>query len=137
MSAQKLVVLDTNVIISGLLAGGKPTTPSLILALVANDLLTPCYDERMMLEYREVIARPRLQIEQSVAGLFLRHIERYGLHVDALPLDIELPDPDDLSFLEVARLCFCPLVTGNKKHFPTEPQVFSPAEFYHSLREQG
>ena len=135
MGAQKLIVLDTNVIVSGLLAGKKPTIPSIILALTANDLLTPCYDERMMAEYCGVTARPHLRINQKTAGTFLRHVQDYGLRVDPLPLANELPDPDDLAFYEVARFCFCPLITGNKKHFPDEPLVLSPAQFYHSLRE--
>jgi len=135
MGLQKLVVLDTNVLVSGLLAGEKPTTPSLILTLVANSMLTPCYDARVIAEYREVLARSRLQIGQPAATALLRHIERYGLSVDPLPLDLDLPDPDDLPFYEVARLCLCPLVTGNKKHFPDEAHILSPAEYYHALRE--
>lgn len=56
-----------------------------------------------------------------------------GVAVVAPPLKVELPDPDDLMFVEVALASQADaIVTGNKKHFPAEScggiLVVSPAE---------
>ena len=55
-----------------------------------------------------------------------------------MPLDADLPDPDDLPFLEVAAEAHAVLVTGNKKHFPQKAagavQVVNPREFLDMLR---
>ena len=49
-----------------------------------------------------------------------------------MPLAADLPDPDDLPFLEVAAEAHAVLVTGNKKHFPDKAagdvRVVSPRE---------
>jgi hypothetical protein len=46
---------------------------------------------------------------------------------------VNLPDPDDAPFIEVALAADVPLVTGNERHFPAETQggclVLSPAGF--------
>lgn len=59
-------------------------------------------------------------------------------NVTPMPLDADLPDPDDLPFLEVAAEAHAVLVTGNKKHFPNKAagavQVVSPREFLDMLR---
>ena len=38
-------------------------------------------------------------------------------------------DEDDRSYYEVAKLCNAILITGNKRHFPDEPFIMTPAEF--------
>jgi predicted nucleic acid-binding protein len=46
---------------------------------------------------------------------------------------VDLPDPDDSPFLEVALAAAVPLVTGNKRHFPVDRRrgcpVLTPVEF--------
>ena len=57
----------------------------------------------------------------------------------AQPLDVVLPDPDDLPFLEVAASGRAILVTGNRRHFPKAAigpvRVLSPADFLETLRK--
>lgn len=54
--------------------------------------------------------------------------------IQATPLSIRLPDPDDVMFIEVAVSALADaLVTGNRKHFPPSychgVRVLSPREW--------
>lgn len=110
------IVLDTNVLVSGLLSPTGP--PGRILDLLTSGRLQLLYDDRILLEYRAVLARPRLRIEPAEAEAILDLIERDGSLIPAAPLPLELPDPDDLPFLEVAiASAAAALVTGNERHF--------------------
>lgn len=127
------IVLDTNVLVSGLLSPGGP--PGRILDLVTSGRVLLLFDDRILAEYRDVLARPRLRIPPVEAAGILDLIERDGLLTVAAPLAAELPDPDDLPFLEVAVAGQVDaLVTGNVRHFSPAPglievPVLAPAAF--------
>jgi uncharacterized protein len=127
------IVLDTNVLVSGLLSPAGP--PGRIVDLVAAARVALLFDDRMLSEYREVLARPRLRIDPAGAAAVLDLIVHEGLYVPAAPLDVELPDRDDLPFLEVAVSAAAEaLVTGNERHFQPKRgehgvRVRSPAVF--------
>ncbi len=76
-------------------------------------------DDRIEIEYREVLARPRLGIEPIRRDAFLA-ILQFQEHVIALPWPHQVPpDEDDVVFLEVAAQTPArTVVTGNLKHFP-------------------
>lgn len=128
------IVLDTNVLISGLL--NPRGIPGRILDLISGGHVGVLYDDRILAEYREVVARPRLRIQPMEAALIIDGIESNGWLVPAPPLDVELPDPMDLPFLEVAEAGHAAaLVTGNGRHFtPVRGHVaipvLTPAEFF-------
>lgn len=128
------IVLDTNVLISGLL--NPRGIPGRILDLISGGHLAVLYDDRILAEYRDVVARPRLRIEPADGALIIDGIANSGFLLPAPPLDVELPDPMDLPFLEVAEAGHVSaLVTGNGRHFipvrghVTVP-VLTPAEFF-------
>lgn len=127
------VVVDTNVLVSGLISPTGP--PGRILDLITAGQVTPLYDDRIMAEYRDVLARPKLRINPVNAGAILDLIERDGVLVAAPPLAVELPDEDDLPFLEVAEAgAALFLITGNERDYrPVQGeytvQVASPAAF--------
>lgn len=136
------VVLDTNVLVAGLLSPFGP--PGEIVRMVSSGELTLCLDARVISEYGEVLARPRFGFDQDAAAALLNFIEYCGHTVAPSPLPKRLPDPDDEAFLEVALACGAEcLVTGNVGHFP-EPlrqgvAVLSPSEFltaYRAKRER-
>lgn len=110
------IVLDTNVLVSGLLSPSGP--PGRLVDLVAAGRLTVALDDRILAEYRRVLARPRLAIEPADAAAIVDLIDQEGLHLLAPPLDIVLSAPDDLPFLEVAAASAADaLVTGNARHY--------------------
>lgn len=130
------VVLDTNVIVSGVLTANG--TCARLLDLFIDGAFEICADDRILDEYDRVLRRPEIGIDPSWATTILDLI-RSGAHlVAAAPLSAELPDPDDLVFLEVAASAEASLVTGNGRHYPGRARcgvkVFSPREFLDLLR---
>ncbi|MBI2335758.1 MAG: putative toxin-antitoxin system toxin component, PIN family [Deltaproteobacteria bacterium] len=110
------IVLDTNVLVSGLI--NPYGAPAATLRLVLNQTVTLLYDVRLLLEYREVLLRPRFNFNSLQVEKFLQALEVLGVPINAKPLKIKLPDPDDLMFIEVAKSGLADyLVTGNLKHF--------------------
>ncbi len=128
------VVLDTNVLVSGLL--NPHGSPGRVLDLAVAGALVLLYDDRILAEYREVLSRARFGFSAVDVSTLLAVFEWSGEAVVAGPLEVELPDPDDLPFLEVAAAGEADaLVTGNPRHFmPTRGKhrvkMLSPAELY-------
>jgi putative PIN family toxin of toxin-antitoxin system len=127
------IVLDTNVLVSGLLnPDGKPGR---IVDLILGGRLQLLYDDRILGEYLDVLARPQLSIDPSLAQVVVGNIRLAGVRVTALPLSEDtLPDPEDVPFAEIAISGEAEvLVTGNTRHFSGLRErgvpVMSPAEF--------
>jgi putative PIN family toxin of toxin-antitoxin system len=126
------LVMDTNVLISGLLSPHSHSAR--LVGLIAEGLIRVAFDERILAEYREVLARPKFPFQPAQIEALLTQIEEEGLKITPLPIATRLPDSDDLPFLEVAlsaKVDF--LVIGNKKHYPPSVrrgiQVLSPKQF--------
>lgn len=125
------LVLDTNVVVSGVL---RPRGPcAALLASVLNDQSTLVLDARVFEEYSEVLARPKFGLPQGAVRSLLQGLHDLSTWVLAAPLPPDLlPDPDDLPFLELARTADALLVTGNLRHFPSESrrsiEVLDPGE---------
>ena len=126
------VVLDTNVLISGII------TPfgnaARILDMMVLGEIEALYDDRILEEYREVLHRAKFFFEEKVVDDFLALIESEGAKVTAAPLDEEFIDKDDIPFLEVAVTGLADvLITGNKRHFKGRTmgpiKVMTPDEF--------
>lgn len=130
------VVLDTNVVVSGLMT--RLGTCGIILDLVVDGRVDAALDNRMLDEYERVCAEPRLSLDPDAVREFLHLLNDFAENVTATPLKADVPDPDDLPFLEVAAETDAVLVTGNKKHFPKKSagkvRVVSPREFLDMLR---
>ena len=126
------IVLDTNVLVSGLLTPFSPSGE--IVRQVAAGALILCYDARVLCEYEEVLRRPRFGFAPTLVADLLEQIRREGIPVAAQPLAHVLPDSDDTAFPEVALSgrAKC-LVTGNLRHFPPGARagmtVLAPREF--------
>jgi putative PIN family toxin of toxin-antitoxin system len=120
-------VIDTNVLVSALWTPGG--NPAKIIALIPLGKLLPCYTFPIMKEYREVLNRPRLKFSGSQTAEILALIEWYGLELTAETSAVAMTDESDRKFFDAAKTCGAALITGNKKHYPPEPFVLSPAEF--------
>ena len=77
-------------------------------------------DDRILLEYQQVLSRPKFGFAPTDLYQLIFFIKITGLSMSSWPLKIQLPDPKDQPFLEVARAANADaIVTGNMKHFPT------------------
>ncbi len=133
------IVLDTNVLVAGLLSPFG--APGQIVRLVSSGELTLCFDARILAEYEEVCGRSRFAFDPDAVAALLDFVVFAGETVAAPPLERSLPDHDDEPFLEVACAAHVDyLVTGNLVHFPEqscEPvTVISPAGFVERYRAQ-
>jgi len=124
-------VLDTKVVVSGLLSPNGP--PGRLLDALLAQKLRLVFDDRILLEYREVLGRAKFRFDPERVNVFLR-ILSFQTHVSALPVKgLKSADPDDTKFLEVAAVSEAKiLVTGNLKHYPAASRgtvrVLTPAE---------
>ena len=128
-----LIVLDTNVLVSGLL--NPHGAPGRIIDLVLAGEMQLAFDDRIIAEYSEVLQRAKFGFSQRRIEAILDFIHLSGIHVSAPPLAMEnIPDHDDLPFAEVAVAAnTAALVTGNRDHFKflkhSELVVLSPRDF--------
>jgi putative PIN family toxin of toxin-antitoxin system len=131
------VVLDTNVLVAGLLSAAGP--PGWIVEAVLAGELEPAFDGAIRQEYEEVLRRPEFQFPSARIDDILAALDQFGFVVAApLPWPSALPDPDDEPFLAVAAASASVLVTGNLRHFPSRVRgdvtVLSPRELMDRLR---
>lgn len=120
------VVIDTNILVSALWS--KNGAPAQIISMVISGSLIPCYDYRILIEYREVLRRPKFGFSDMEINSLLDWFEANGRAVTVEPLEVDFIDEADKKFYEVAKFCNAMLVTGNTKHFPVDPLIITAAE---------
>jgi putative PIN family toxin of toxin-antitoxin system len=129
------LVLDTNVLVSGLLKRSGP--PARILELILSGQAIPILQPDILDEYTRVLARPRLNISPIYARQMLRFLAVAGEWINPTVSEPDLTDVPDLSDLPFAQAAISSgariLVTGNQRHFTYLAEhgvnVLSPAEF--------
>ena len=132
------IVLDTNVLVSGLLSPQGASARALGLLLEVEIGL--CVDARIVYEYREVLSRPEWKFSPDDALIVLDALLADALTVMPSPMNLTLPDQDDVMFVETAIAAEADaIVTGNKKHFPRKVikiPVLSPAELIQDFKRK-
>ena len=127
------LVLDTNVLISGLLSARNP--PGRIVDSIRSGKLSLVVDDRILAEYRTVLRRPLFDRYLTAAerDWIISFLEIESRRVIAGPRIVSLPDPNDACFIEIAAEAGLPFVTGNLKHYPEKSRVgvivLSPRDF--------
>ena len=133
------VVIDTNVLVSGLLSPYGP--PGEIVRLISSGALSLCYDARLFSEYSEVLKRDKFPFRVEEVDALLEQVQTCGCVVASRPLARRLADPHDEAFLEVAVAGKAEmLVTGNLKHYPSgfrQVKIVSPAAFLEYYRQNN
>lgn len=122
-------VLDTNVLVSGLLTPSGPCAE--IIGLVRLGRIRAAWTPTILAEYAEVLQRPKFGLPPPIIANL---ISIFPLGWRVYPsTTIPLPDPDDEPFLAAALATTDKiLVTGNVKDFPPKARsgvkVLSPRE---------
>ncbi len=133
----RLIVLDTNVIVSGGIhppgnaSGGAPAR--LVMDWVLEGEVQVVTSPWIVGEYREVVRRAKFR-RYGFPPLWLEFLIEESLRLsdpDRWPHPV--PDAKDAPFLALACAAGAWLVTGNLKHFPKPARagvaVVSPAEY--------
>lgn len=126
------VVVDTNVLVAGLLSVTGP--PGWIVEAALEGRIEPVFDLTILQEYEEVLHRRELGFSAELIEGLLAAFDNFGFRITgAPPWSAELPDPDDAPFLAVAAVTGSVLVTGNVRHFPPSQRhgvvVMTPRQF--------
>jgi putative PIN family toxin of toxin-antitoxin system len=127
------IVLDTNVLVAGLLTPAGPCGE--MVRMVSSGELTLSFDARILSEYQEVLLRPKFRFKEDSVMALLEYIRHSGTVVASSPLPNALPHQDDEPFLQaaIAGHAAC-LVSGNRSHFPSKlccgVKALSPNDFF-------
>jgi uncharacterized protein len=110
-------VIDTNVLVSGLLS---PTgNEALILLTIHQGLVHPCFSQEILEEYAAVLARPKFAFPSDEITAVLAMFRRQGELFLPEASSAASSDPGDTKFLQCAEAAQADyIVTGNKRHFP-------------------
>ena len=128
----RLVVLDTNVIVSaGIKSGGAPA--KLLMDWVLEGQVQVVTSQSVVSEYRDVVRRAKFQ-RYGFPPLWLEFlIDESLLLAEPDSCHHACPDPKDAPFLALAHAAGAWLVTGNLKHFPKAIRdgvtVLSPSDY--------
>jgi putative PIN family toxin of toxin-antitoxin system len=130
---EQQIVLDTNVLISGLLS--PHGAPAQVLNLVINGEVILLLDSRIFHEYESVMKRKKFSFPKDAIEEIVAFIQKEGVFVSPGPLVLSIPDIGDLPFIEVATYAQVPIVTGNVRHYgQCRAEVLTPKMFIESLQ---
>ena len=126
-----LVVIDTNVLVSSLLSKHKDASTVQVINAVFSGTIIPVYNNEILIEYYNVLHRPKFKFPEADIQNLLNVIREHGVFTEQISTGVDLPDPKDVVFYEVVMAKQdenAHLVTGNIKHFPKEPFIVTPNE---------
>ena len=125
-------VIDTNVLVSALIAKSETSAPVCVLQRIFNQEVMPVFSETILDEYTEVLNREKFHFPKEQVKSFIEEFRELGMLLNAENTDITLPDMSDVPFYAVTLASGIDetfLVTGNSRHFPSGKFVVSPADF--------
>ena len=73
---RKYVVIDTNVLVSGLLTRNEFSPTLKILKLLADNTITHVYSSEIIKEYREVLLRDKFGFSQNTVDMIINDIKK-------------------------------------------------------------
>lgn len=138
--SSRLVVLDTNILVSAGLRAAGLESKGLNLVLEDELILLTC--PGIIQEYRSVLHRTKFQ-RFGFPPLWLDALIKLAHHrtENPSPWPLAGPDPDDLVFLALAWDLDATLITGNLKDFPPGlrrgTSVLSARQFLEGFNEPG
>ena len=140
MKKKIFAVVDTNVIVSGMITNNSDSPTAKVLDCLGEKHITPLYCEEILQEYESVLGRNKFNLPKEKIEKFLKMMQSDGIASNRVPTNEVFTDPNDVVFYEVALSkedSF--LVTDNVKHFPKVDLVVTPAEMMaiikHNLEE--
>ena len=123
-------VIDTNVLVSAMLKWNS--VPGNILEFAFEGIIVPILNKEIVDEYINVLSRDKFGLSKDIISSIISSLEESGYYLTPNKIDIDLPHPKDIIFYEVVmenrKNTLSYLITGNIKHFPTEPFIVTPRQ---------
>ena len=135
---QCYAVVDTNVIVSAVIAKNPDSPPRQVFRAMLSGDIIPLYHPDILVEYEEVLSRKKFHLKKETIQMVLEAVRQFGVEVMPKPTGEILIDMDDLVFYEVAMEKNddgAYLVTGNQKHYPAKDFIVTPVEMLEILRK--
>ena len=128
------IVIDTNVLVSAALSSSG-ISAKIISLISSSDEIQVFYSAEIISEYKRVLAYDKLKIPVVVQAIIVEALEEFGQLVNPPASTMPMPDESDRTFYDTARLAKAILITGNLRHYPSEPFIMSPADFLQRIGE--
>ena len=131
------IVIDTNVLVSGLIGRNQTSPPVGILnyLLAERGVIIPLFNDEIIKEYENVLKRNKFNIDHKLVDDVIERIKTIGISCERIESKDDFTDAKDLVFYKVALSKEDSyLVTGNIKHFPKVDFVVTPAEMMEIIR---
>ncbi len=138
MSKAYCAVIDTNVLVAAHLSRHEDSAVVRVYKKIIESEIIPLYSPGIIKEYKEVLSRKKFGFDPSEVNYTLALIMDRGVEVNPKPTGMKLIDMKDLVFYEVVlekKEDGAYLITGNKRHFPSDPIVVTAAEFLEIIGE--
>lgn len=108
------IVCDTNILISGILFGGKPRE---ILRLCASGTVVNCISPDILKEVEEVLLRPKFGLKETQVYEIIRLFrDTFTLVSFDRRLSVVTADPDDNRILEAALATKADVIVSGDAH---------------------
>ena len=127
-------VLDTNVLVSGLLT--ESGNSASIINAFKDKRFNLFYNSDILAEYRDVLHRDKLGLPAKDIDDLLEEIRNTGVPIIPDKSDFALTDEDDRIFYDTAKAASAYLITGNIRHYPDEQYIISPVDFIEMINSK-
>lgn len=132
------VVIDTNVLVSAMLAVRPDSATVRVLEHLVNGDIVPMFNAEIVAEYREVLRRPRFRFAEDDIVAVIDLVVKGGVDSKRAATSGFVKDEKDVVFYEVAMSREDSyLVTGNIRHFPVNTRVVTPNELLEIIKNVG
>ena len=131
-------VIDTNVIVSSMLTQNAESPTKIVMSYLRDGVIIPMINEDILEEYTDVLSRDKFCFAQSAIDEMLKLFGVRGMVCVPECLRNDFVDPNDVIFYETYRMQDgAYLVTGNMRHFPSEPRIVLPSDMVNIIRNAG
>ena len=132
------IVIDTNVVASGIVFGGKPER---LLELAIKNDVEMCVSPQILAEYDEIIARLSAKYPNRTIAISLKDLTDNALLVSPSQTVTVCRDPDDNKFIECAMEGKCLyIVSGDNDLLDlrsyADVEIVTVAEFFEQYGNQ-
>lgn len=131
-----VAVIDTNVIVSGLIGAGGRSPTTVILDAMLSGHFTYLLSLELLAEYREVLLRPAIRrrhgLTDAEVEVVLTELALNGTLHDPAPSVAVLPDAGDRHLWALLETAAAILVTGDealRRRAPEPARTLSPRQF--------
>lgn len=138
MKIPRIFVVDTNILVAGLISGQPDSPTAQVVDAMLDGRLIYLLSPELLQEYRLVLLRPKLLrlhgLDEEQIDQLLTEITANAIWHETLPeITGHAPDPGDEHLLTLlAAESFAALITGDRlllKQPPSHNAVFSPANY--------